>query len=358
MKKICCSILMLFCLPFPALADETDHSSLFEVLQTIDKQYISTFDAADLTYHGLQALHDLDTDISITKGSDRFYMYHHKQIYKIFPFPDDNRNWEEWSRIGSQIIDSAKKISQTISLKDFEVPDKISKKMVARLDPYSHFYSRFDYQDNEAENSIYTLYSERLIEGNILYLRVRTFNTQTAEQVKQSFNNHPNIKGVILDLRGNSGGILNEALKVCDMLTDNEIITYTAGRDNRNMHYYTSNEGSLYDGPLVILTDGDTASAAEVIAGGLQEQSRAKIIGTQTFGKGTIQNVIPLQNGGKLVLTTEQFFTPSGKIIHAHGIQPDICVTEVNDGICAPEPRLRMDEDIEQAVNLLKNQIR
>lgn len=113
----------------------------------------------------------------------------------------------------------------------------------------------------------------------------------------------------------------------------------------------------MYGGPLAVLVDGETASAAEVLAAGLQDQSRAKIVGTKTFGKGTIQNVIQMSNGGKLVLTTEQFFTPSGKIIHQNGVTPDICEAKNADGSCKQESRLWEEHDIETAIKLLKNEI-
>lgn len=348
-------LLFLILLPFSTMAKEKSQSVIQETLEIIDARYITPVDHTDLIFNGIQALHDFDPQITITKGTDRFYMYKDRQIFKIFSFPEDRSNLNNWSNLIEQIIDSSIKISDKIALKDFEIPDRIIKKMVTHLDPYSHFYSKFDYDDNEQENSIYTLYSDRLINKNILYMRIRIFNKQTAKQVKQSILNHPNITGIIMDLRGNSGGVFNEALKVADMLTDDEIITYTAGRNNENIHYYTSKSGTIYDGPLVIISDADTASAAEVVSGGLQEQSRAKIVGTQTFGKGTIQNVISLSNGGKLVLTTEQFFTPSGKKIHKKGIQPDICVTEINNDLCEPQSRLRVDDDIQRAVDLLRD---
>ena len=230
------------------------------------------------------------------------------------------------------------------------------KKITGKLDKFSHYYSEYDYSDDAEENSIYTLYSDRKID-DVLYLRIRIFNKQTAKAVQGSLERNKPYSAVILDLRGNSGGILNEALKVADFFTDNEIITYTSGRDDSNIHYYTSKEGRLYSGPLAILVDGETASAAEVLAAGLQDQSRAKIIGTKTFGKGTIQNVIQMSNGGKLVLTTEQFFTPSGKIIHQNGVTPDLCVVPAADNSCPQESRLWEENDISTAIKLLKNEM-
>lgn len=333
-----------------------DTDLLNEMLTTVTTNYLEPVDKTELVTTGLTVLNNLDRKVTVSKGSDRFYIYYNSQINKIVPFPEDTDSISGWVDTSEQIIDIASKLSEEIALKDFQIPDLMMKKVTASLDPYSHYYSEYDYKDTEESNSIYTLYSDRKID-NFLYLRVRIFNKQTDKMVRQSLEKNPDIKGVILDLRGNSGGMLNAALKVANLFCDNEIITYTAGRNNENIHYYTSEEGALYEGPLVILIDGETASAAEVLAGGLQEQSRAKLIGTRTFGKGTIQNVTQMRNSGRLVLTTEQFFTPSGKVIHQNGIIPDICLMPDARGDCPRINRLNEDADIEQAVKLLKNEI-
>lgn len=355
MNKILFSLIAVLLFSSAARA-ETDKHLLNEMLTTVHTQYLEPVSIEDFTANGLQALNRLDSDITLSKGSDKFYLYYKKQIKKVIPLPADRQDINAWAETIAKVIDSAAAFSEAVALKDFEVPDLMMKQSVSKLDSYSRYYSEYDYEDSERENSIYTLYSDRKI-GDILYLRVRIFNKQTAKQIKSSIERNTSVNGIILDLRGNSGGILNEALKTADFFADNEIIAYTAGRDGANIHYYTSEEGELYKGALVILVDGETASAAEVLAGGLQEQSRAKLIGTRTFGKGTIQNITQMSNGGRLVLTTEQFFTPSGKPIHGSGIIPDVCLSKADDGSCNKQNRLREDSDIESAIKLLKNEI-
>ena len=110
----------------------------------------------------------------------------------------------------------------------------------------------------------------------------------------------------------------------------------------------------MYSGPLIVIIDGETASAAEVLAAGLQSQSRAKIVGSQSYGKGTIQNITQISNGGKLVLTTEQFFTPDDKPIHNVGVIPDVCLALKNE-VCFKENALRNENYLEEAIDLLKN---
>lgn len=354
--KIIFTLIAIFWSVTASADDIIDTHLLNEMYTTINKEYLEPVDNAELTTAGLTAINDLDKKIMVSKGSDRFYVYYNSQINRIIPFPKDTVYIPGWVDTSAQVIETAINLSDKIALQDFQLPDLMMKKMVSTLDPYSRYYSEYDYDDTEESNAIYTLYSDRKI-GDVLYLRVRIFNKQTDTMVRQSLENNPDIKGVILDLRGNSGGMLNAALKVADLFCDDEIITYTAGRNNENIHYYTSKEGALYEGPLVVLVDGETASAAEVLAGGMQEQSRAKLIGTRTFGKGTIQNITQMSNGGKLVLTTEQFFTPSGKIIHKNGIIPDVCLMPDANGECPRINRINEDTDIEQAVKLLKNEI-
>lgn len=354
MKKIIC--LTLFFLRATTVYASVDEKLIYEMLSAVNTDYLQPVDNVELVINGLQAVSKLDSNIIISKGSDKFYLYYKKQIKKIIPQPVEKNDVKSWSETAAKIINEASKISENVALKDFEIPDLMMKEIVAKLDEFSHYYSEYDYSEEAEENSIYTLYSDRKID-DVLYLRIRIFNKQTAKAVQGSLERNKPYAAVILDLRGNSGGILNEALKVADFFTENEIITYTAGKNNDNVHYYTSNEDCLYDGPLAVLVDGDTASAAEVLAAGLQEQSRAKVIGARTFGKGTIQNVIQMENGGKLVLTTEQFFAPSGKIIHQNGVQPDICVAKDAEGKCKKESRLWNEHDIETAVKFLKNEL-
>lgn len=327
-----------------------------EMLTTVNRQYIEPVDNAELIYAGLQALVDLDDKFTVSKGRDRFYLYYNRVINKAFAFPQNNDDVLAWVETLTDILNHAAKISPAAGIKDFELPDRVMIKITEKLDEYSHYYSEYDYDESVRQNEVYTLFKDRLID-DVLYLKVRTFNKQTGKMVRQALEQNPQIKGVILDLRGNSGGMFNEALKVANLLCDNEIITYTSGRNNADIHYYTSKDNPLYAGPLVVMIDGDTASAAEVLSGGLQEQSRAKLIGAHSFGKGTIQSVTQMSNGGRLVLTTEQFFTPSGKIIHKRGIEPDVCLSGKTPDGCLKEKRVDKEEDIDKALQLLKNEI-
>ena len=339
-----------------AMAEGTiDKRVINEMLTTVNQQYLEPVDNADMIYAGLKTLPEMDRALKITKGRDRFYVYYNYRIKSVVVFPKNNDDVLGWVDAVHKLLTDITKISDTAELKDYQLVDRMMKGMTSKMDKYSGYYSQFEYVDHERDNVIYTLYSDRMIK-NILYIKMRVFNKQSAAMVEQSLRENPRAVGVILDLRGNSGGMLNEALKIANMFCEDEIITYTAGRNNRNQHYYTAGKSALFTGPMVIMVDGGTASAAEVLAGGMQEQSRAKLIGAHTFGKGTIQNVTEMSNGGKLVLTTEQFFTPSGKVIHKNGIEPDVCLAEKDGNLCARESRLKKDDDLDKAIKLLKNE--
>jgi len=134
----------------------------------------------------------------------------------------------------------------------------------------------------------------------------------------------------VLDLRNDPGGLLTQAVKVADTFLDSGLIVYTDGRlENQKQKYFARRPGSYMDFPMVVLVNGGTASASEIVAGALQDHKRAIILGTQTFGKGSVQTILPLDDNSALRLTTARYFTPSGRSIQATGIVPDIVMDNV-----------------------------
>jgi len=172
------------------------------------------------------------------------------------------------------------------------------------------------------------------VEGNIAYLRVTTFSEQTSDglerevrEIKQELGDK--LAGVVLDLRGNPGGLLDQAIKVSDAFLDQGEIVSTRGRQAGDAQRFNAKSGDLVDGlPLVVLINGGSASASEIVAGALQDHSRAVILGTQSFGKGSVQTIIPIAGHGAVRLTTSLYYTPSGRSIQAKGISPDIVVEQ------------------------------
>lgn len=173
-------------------------------------------------------------------------------------------------------------------------------------------------------------------EGNAVVLRVTTFNDQTFPNLQEGLNEQveaaggmDNIDGVILDLRNNPGGLLNQAIYVSDAFLDAGEIVSTRGRDPEDGDRYNAQPGDLAEGkPIVVLINGGSASASEIVAGALQDHRRAIVVGTKSFGKGSVQTVVPLQGEGAMRLTTARYYTPSGRSIQSLGISPNIIVEQ------------------------------
>jgi len=171
---------------------------------------------------------------------------------------------------------------------------------------------------------------------NVAYIRLTTFNQQTSANLKLALNQLPaeigknELAGFIIDLRNNPGGLLNQAISVSDMLLDQGEIVSTRGRSPEDSSRYNAKRGDMARGyPIVVMINGGSASASEIVAGALQDNHRAIIMGTQSFGKGSVQTIMPLPNNGALRMTTARYFTPSGRSIQALGISPDIVSEQV-----------------------------
>jgi carboxyl-terminal processing protease len=171
-------------------------------------------------------------------------------------------------------------------------------------------------------------------EGDVIYVKVSTFNEQThanlvkaIEGLKKSVGK--NLKGYIIDLRGNPGGLLDQAIAVSDDMLEKGAIVLTKGRGLEETQRANARPGDITDGkPIVVLINGGSASASEIVAGALQDHKRATVIGTRSFGKGSVQTIIPLGANGAIRLTTARYYTPSGRSIQAKGIEPDMLVEQ------------------------------
>jgi len=175
------------------------------------------------------------------------------------------------------------------------------------------------------------------VEGDdIGFIRISQFNEQTSEGLKKAITDittqvgKDKLKGYVLDLRNNPGGLLDQAISVSDAFLERGEIVSTRGRNAEETQRYSARPGDLTNGkPIIVLVNGGSASASEIVAGALQDHKRATILGTRSFGKGSVQTIIPLgNNNGALRLTTARYYTPSGKSIQAKGIVPEIEVLQ------------------------------
>lgn len=165
------------------------------------------------------------------------------------------------------------------------------------------------------------------LEDGFVYLRIVQFQERTAEDFKKAlekFGQEGEIQGIVLDLRNNPGGLLNQAVEVADLFLEEGVIVGVKGRGEEKMEFRAKEEGTLPPWPIVVLVNHGSASASEIVAGALQDYNRAVIMGKKTFGKGSVQTIIPLEDGSGLRLTTARYFTPKGRSIQDKGIFPDI----------------------------------
>ena len=201
-------------------------------------------------------------------------------------------------------------------------------------------------------------------EGNSVVLRIATFSDQTFPDLEAGFKKQveeagglDNVDGIILDLRNNPGGLLNQAIYVSDAFLEAGEIVSTRGREAQDSDRYNAAAGDLAEGkPIVVLINGGSASASEIVAGALQDHRRAIVIGTKSFGKGSVQTVVPLQGDGAMRLTTARYYTPSGRSIQNLGISPDIIVEQPRpkpavEGEEAEAPKLRSEADLRGSLN-------
>ncbi|MBO9450466.1 S41 family peptidase [Tropicibacter sp. R16_0] len=201
-------------------------------------------------------------------------------------------------------------------------------------------------------------------EGTSVVLRVTTFNDQTYPNLKSGLEEQieeaggiDSVNGIVLDLRNNPGGLLTQAIKVSDAFLDEGEIVSTRGRDPADGDRFNAEVGDLAQGkPIVVLINGGSASASEIVAGALQDHRRAIVVGTKSFGKGSVQTVMPLRGDGAMRLTTARYYTPSGRSIQALGVSPDIVVEQPRRATTEEEEeennrRSRSEADLRGSLN-------
>lgn len=188
-------------------------------------------------------------------------------------------------------------------------------------------------------------------EKDIAYIRVTAFNEHTNDGLVENLTRlkkeiGPNFQGVVLDLRNNPGGLLDQAIAVSDAFLERGEIVSTRGRHADDIQRFSAEKGDLTDGkPVIVIVNGGSASASEIVAGALQDHRRGIVLGTTSFGKGSVQTIIPIGGKGALRMTTARYYTPSGRSIQATGIEPDIKVEQAKLEVTEPQ-RTRSEADL------------
>jgi carboxyl-terminal processing protease len=202
----------------------------------------------------------------------------------------------------------------------------------------------------------------KTLEPGYGYIKISQFIERTFPDLENALSKIESkekpLRGLILDLRNNPGGLLEQAVKVADLFLESGMIVYTEGRvEGQKMKFFVQKKEKVQDYPMIVLVNGGSASASEIVAGALQDQGRAVILGTQTFGKGSVQTIIPLEDGSALRLTTARYYTPNGRSIQAQGIAPDIAVADlVPEGKRGAAPRYMRERDLEHHLQGEKEQ--
>ena len=192
------------------------------------------------------------------------------------------------------------------------------------------------------------------VKDSIGYIRLRAFNEQSHNQLIKQLKKISNkkIDGYILDLRNNPGGLLSQAIKITETFLDGGEIVSTRGRDKNDIRIFNAKKGDkINNKPLIILINQGSASASEIVSGALKDHKRAILLGEKSFGKGSVQSIIPLKNRGGLRLTTAKYYLPSGESIHEKGVEPDITVKRNKNDF---KINTKTDNQLNYAINLLK----
>ena len=189
----------------------------------------------------------------------------------------------------------------------------------------------------------------KTLEKGYGYIRLTQFQDRTSadleKRIRQLGQESGKLEGLVLDLRNNPGGLLSQAVRVADLFLDSGLIVYTEGRRENQKQKYFAHPGGQTELPIVILVNSGSASASEIVAGALQDHGRAVVLGTKTFGKGSVQTILPLENGAALRLTTAMYFTPNGRSIQVTGIEPDIEIDNTKLASNAGPTRSRIREE-------------
>jgi len=334
--------LMILCL-FSGTASAYEFKQINQLFDKISKNYVAKVDFKQLSMTSCATLSEMDKLVKFYYSDSKVFLYHQNKFVDSFALPKD-ANPLLWKNTLADILTAGLKCSETLSLQPQELENTILHKIMANLDSYSRLTS-VKYKEYPLDYRLY---------DNILYIKLSAFKKGQVDVLKDIIQRYSSARGLILDLRNNHGGNFNDAISTADLFLDDAIIAFSQEK-NKPQQCYTSHGGDIFaDKPIAVLTNEYTASAAELVAAALGEQSRATLIGTKTYGKGTIQNISDIAQK-KLYLTSGYFLTPSGKKVNNRGIKPQIC-TGIHDS-CRLSDKSNPKKDITTAVNFIKNHL-
>ena len=321
-----------------------------DVYTEVSSAYVEEISVEDLAIAALKGLNRLDSNLVVANDQNYVTLYYHGKVAQALRKPKDKKDAKAWADLTEKIIQAATEHSTRASEKDFQIQARLAESMTSVLDQDSKYYGSYDDAIGLKKRN-HRVFSA-VMEGSKLVITIKAFNKQTEEELKKALSQFHAAEVIIIDLRGCPGGMSGAAVKAADLFLREGVIVSTQGKNNTEDVFYTAHATIDDDKRLLFLfIDGQTASAAEIFVSALQEQGRARVIGTQSKGKGTLQKLISLAEGGVLAVTNSYFKTPSGKMLHHKGVTPDVCTFEQSDsaniedllekkrGACAQEPR-------------------
>lgn len=343
---------LIICCIFSGTAFADDSPFFSSLLTTVQQKHLTPIDIEEFTVSGLKGFFSSYKDLTFSNGSDMVYVYLNNRQFTMLRKPSDSKDIDAWATIAASI---SKKIAKLFNQNSSLIAENIAFFSVKSLQDHSRYHFS---SENNSPTQYDTYYN--MLDGEILYLKIFDFNNDNSTAVSTAIEQFPDCKGIILDLRGNQGGPINEAIAIAKLFVDDGIILSTKAKTIDSEKYYISDTKSAISIPLAILIDQNTASSAEILAAALKEQAQAVLIGSTSFGKSSYQETYVFENGGKLSLTVGEFYTPSGKNIDRKGLSPDYCI--INDipyktENCPRQSRENRLFDIDFAVKLLLSEI-
>ena len=345
-----------------------------EVLETIKKEYVDEVDQAEVmdsaingilqsldpysTYMSPKSFEGMQTDTKGEFGGLGIEISMESGVVKIITPIADTPASNAGIKSGDYIVKingkqvQGKSLTEAVELMRGPVGSEINLTVRRR-----NVKKALDFKIKRAVIEVKSVEAKIIGEKKkIGYLRLKSFNQNSDKQLLKNINNferNNKLNGYILDLRNNPGGLLTQAISITDFFLDDGEIVSTKGRKITESRRFFSKKGDLINGkPLIVIINNGSASASEIVSGALKDHKRAIILGVSTYGKGSVQSIIPLKNGGGIRLTISKYYLPSGKSISEVGVLPDIFVEETGDNF---KINSKTDNQLKYAINLLRS---
>jgi carboxyl-terminal processing protease len=344
-----------------------------EVLETIKKEYVDDIDQAEVmdaaingvlqsldpysSYMSPKSFQGMQTDTKGEFGGLGIEIGMESGVVKVISPIEDTPASEAGIKSGDYIVKinevqvQGKSLTEAVELMRGPVGSEINL-TVRRV----NVKKALNFKIKRAVIEVKSVEAKIIGNKKIGYLRLKSFNENSNEQLSKSiikFEKNNKLTGYILDLRNNPGGLLNQAISITDFfLDDGEIVSTKGKKISETRRFFSKKGDGIYGKPLIVIINNGSASASEIVSGALKDHKRAIILGERTYGKGSVQSIIPLKNGGGIRLTISKYYLPSGKSISKVGVLPDIFVEETKDNF---KINTKTDNQLKYAVDLLKS---